>query len=180
MIMYLFTTEPHLHGHWQPKEYNQHYLIQVNTHNQRRCNAVLLFPRKVYKAIIFIGSKYPETITYNSGLVITGVNQSFSFIAETSVTSPWELFIFIIKKWNFWIKVSNKTFHLILRKNFTGVHTAKVRRERKMEAALGKLRKLCIETGADVEVTLRIIYFHYQKNEISGSKYPKNIPSLNF
>ena len=41
---------------------------------------------------------------------------SASFLAEISVSSPRKLFIFIIQKILFWIKVSKKTFYFILKK----------------------------------------------------------------
>ena len=40
---------------------------------------------------------------------------SATFLAEISVNSPWKLVIFIIWKNLFWIKVSKKTFYLILK-----------------------------------------------------------------
>ena len=44
------------------------------------------------------------------------IKSSASFSAELSVSSPRKLFIFIISKNIFWIKVSKKTFYLILKK----------------------------------------------------------------
>ena len=44
------------------------------------------------------------------------VGDSASFLAELSVSSPRKIFIFIIKKYIFWIKVSKKIVYFILKK----------------------------------------------------------------
>ena len=48
---------------------------------------------------------------------------SASYLAEISVKSPRKLFIFIIYKNIFWIKVSKKTFNFNFEKSFTGWHS---------------------------------------------------------
>ena len=104
-MMYLFTTVPHPHGHWQLQELlgnllwsNKYYLYNVNEH----------FPGWPERYIGKEKHNILEILMY-----VSRVCSSVAVIADVSVRSPRKSTIFVFRKKM--VKVSPKTYVLNLK-----------------------------------------------------------------